>query len=130
MILRLTCPECKKDSYSASVEAFKPCPYCGLVFSAKYGPERRRVFRFKKEIPFVIRYGEEAINADTIDFSEKGLCAKIKGNFDFCAGETIKVNIGDCCVNAQITWVENKPELSSIVAGLEILNGGLNLMKL
>ncbi|MEW6571486.1 MAG: hypothetical protein AB1390_09975 [Nitrospirota bacterium] len=48
-MIRLICPSCRKDSYTACVESFRPCPYCGTSFSGKYGIEKRNEYRVKKK---------------------------------------------------------------------------------
>jgi ribosomal protein S27E len=36
-MIRLPCPDCKNDSWRASVEDYISCVYCGSVYSSKYG---------------------------------------------------------------------------------------------
>lgn len=125
MILRLTCPGCKKDSYSASVEAFKPCPYCGILFSGKYGTEKRKVRRLKKEIPFIFSYNGQHLEANTLDISEKGLSIKIFGKPSLPVGDIMELNVKDFIVKAQVMWVFNNPDTSMALTGLKILEGNL-----
>jgi len=72
-LIRLACPECKKDSYSASVETLRPCPYCGFCFSGKYGAEKRDAYSAQKEIPVTFSYKGQNLQARTVNFSENGL---------------------------------------------------------
>lgn len=125
MILRLTCPGCKKDSYSASVEAFKPCPYCGILFSGKYGTEKRKVRRLKKEVPFIFSYNGQYLEASTLDISEKGLSIKIFGKPSLPVGDIMELNVKDFLVKAQVMWVFNNPDTSMALTGLKILEGNL-----
>jgi hypothetical protein len=130
LILRLVCPECKKDSYSASVESFKPCPYCGILFSGKYGTERRDLNRDPKEIPITFSYNGQSLQASTLNFSENGLSLKIFGNTYLPVlpvGDIMELNIGDSLVKAQIVWVFNNPESTTAITGLKILDGNFKL---
>lgn len=126
MLLRLTCPECEKDSYSISVENFKPCPYCGILFSGKYGAEKRDEGRINKEIPFILPYKGQNLEASTINFSKKGLSIKIFGKPSLPVGDVIEFSIGNSLVKAQILWSFNASEVSIAVTGLKILEGSLN----
>lgn len=127
MILRLTCPGCSKDSFSASVDAFKPCPYCGLLFSGRHGTNRRSGFRMKREIPFVLSHGGQNHRASTMDISERGLSIKIFGNPSLPIGDILNIHVRDSSVKAQVIWVFINTENSTAVTGLKILDGRLNL---
>jgi hypothetical protein len=129
LILRLTCPECEKDSYSASAEAFKPCPYCGILFSGKYGSEKRKIVRMKKEIPVRFSYKGQKVEATTINFSDKGLSLKIFGTPSLPVGDIMELNIGDAAVRAQIMWFFDNPQTSTAVTGLKIVDENINLLQ-
>lgn len=126
MILRLTCPGCEKDSYSASAEAFKPCPYCGMLFSGRYGSEKRREVRIRKEIPVIFFYKGQKVEATTINFSDKGLSLKIFGTPSLPIGDIMEFNIGNYSVKAQVMWFFDNPLASTAVTGLKIVDGNLN----
>lgn len=70
-MIRLVCPSCKKDSYTASVEIFRPCPYCGIVFSGKYGCLKKEHLETNIGIHSFISHKQNVISANTHDFSEK-----------------------------------------------------------
>ncbi len=123
MILRLICPRCNKDCYSASAEIFKPCPYCGILFSGKYGVEKRKEYRIQKEMPLKLSYREQNFDAQTINFSEKGLCVKFSHDPRFPIGDTLDLNIEKAKIKAQLIWVVNKPEISEVIAGLKVIEG-------
>jgi hypothetical protein len=129
LILRLTCPGCNKDSYSASVETFKPCPYCGILFSGKYGNEKRREFRIKREIPFTFSYDGRFLEASTLDISERGLCIKIFGQPSLPVGDVMDISIKDRNVKAQVMWVSNNPDTSVAVTGLRVLDGNVKALQ-
>lgn len=120
-MIRLKCPKCFKDSYTAFVEDFKPCPYCGIPFSGKYGAEKRTEMRIKKEIPFVFSHNERNLNASTVDFSRSGLSIRISDKTSLPVGDVINLDIKDLNVKAQVMWVSNKPDPSITTAGFKML---------
>ncbi len=128
MILRLTCPGCNKDSYSASVETFKPCPYCGILFSGKFGTEQRRHFRINTEIPFVFSYKDRLLEASTINISDSGLCVRIFGRPSPPIGDVMDLSLRGSSVKTQVIWASNNPDTSVAVLGLKILDGNINLL--
>ena len=127
MLLRLTCPECHRDSYSSSVETSKPCPYCGIIFSGKYGRERRHEERTNKEIAFILAYKGQNLEASTINYSHEGMSIKIFGKATLPVGEIIELNIGNTVLKTQIAWFYSSPEMSLTVSGLKILEGSLSV---
>jgi hypothetical protein len=125
LILRLACPACRKDSYSVSAEAFRPCPYCGLLFSGRYGSERRRDDRVAMEMPLFFSYKGRRLIGSTLNFSGKGLSVKISGEPSLPVGDTVELSIGDSLLKAQILWAHDNPEAASWVTGLKILEGDI-----
>lgn len=123
LILRLTCPKCTKDSYSASVENFKPCPYCGLLFSGKYGSEKRAYPRLGKELTVQCIHQGQRFDALTADISDNGVCMKIFGYGALPVGDTIDFIMNETAVKAQVIWSANAKEIQSAVAGLRIIDG-------
>ena len=130
MILRLTCPGCSKDSYTPSAESFKPCPYCGLLFSGKYGTDKRSDVRQRKEIPFLFSYKGQNLRASTVNLSEGGLSVKIFGGPSLPVGDVMEFRLGDSEVKAQVLWAFDLRDPDVAVTGLKILDGKLNLLKL
>ena len=126
MILRLTCPKCYADSYSPSVETFSPCPYCGLLFSGKYGTEKRSEERIKDESAIIFSYKGQNLEAKVLDFSERGLHLKISGETSLTEGDIVNLAVGNRHVNAQVMWVssneESKDMTDSCCAGLKVLD--------
>jgi PilZ domain len=110
------------------VEKFKPCPYCGVLFSGKYGTEKRKQSRIKREIPFVIAYNGQNIEACTLDVSDNGICLKIFGSPSLPVGETIDFNVNDINVKAQVMWVTNNSKISSAITGLQIVDGTVSTL--
>jgi hypothetical protein len=127
LILRLTCPGCKKDSYSASVESYKPCPYCGILYSGKYGIEKRNEFRLQKDTPIVFSYRGKNLEARTQNFSETGVCLEVDGKSSLTVGDIMQISVGDSLLNARIIWVFHHPEKTSALTGLQLLNGNLKI---
>jgi len=119
-MLRLTCPKCRKDSYSADVESFRACPYCGFRFSGRYGAQKREEERIKQEIPVVFSYQGEHLKASTFDLSEKGLGIKIFGEPPVAIDDIIDLTIRDLQLRARVMWVRKLPDKSLV--GLRKLN--------
>jgi len=126
MILRLDCPLCNKDSYSAIADDFRPCPYCGVLFSGKYGLEKRNALRTKKEFPFVFAHKKQSLGASTINFSQDGLCVWISGGATLPVGEIVDLTIQNSSAKAQIRWIKTEPDSSFTMAGLQIVEGKLH----
>jgi len=127
LILRLTCPKCRKDSYTSSVEAFKPCPFCGIVFSGKHGTEQRGGYRIRKEIPFIFSYNGQFLEANTVDISDKGFSIRIFGQPVLPIGDIMNLSVKDSPIKAQVMWAYNDPVTSTAMTGLKILDGNLKL---
>lgn len=126
MIVRLTCPECRKNSYSASVEAFKPCPYCGILFSGKFGSEQRSDDRISREIPLLFSYNGKNLEASTLNVSSTGLSIKIFGQHAFPIGDTMELDVGNSRVKTEIMWTFSDPDSAVAVTGLKIIEGQIN----
>jgi len=126
VIVRLTCPECRKNSYSASVEAFKPCPYCGILFSGKFGSEKRSDDRITREIPLLFSYHGKNLEASTLNVSSTGLSIKIIGQHAFPVGDTMELDVGNSRVKTEIMWTFSDPDSAVAVTGLRIIEGHIN----
>ncbi len=116
-MLRITCPKCRKSSYTPDVESFYSCNYCGFRFSGKYGPDRRREARVGKVIPFVLSYQNQDFEASTLDFSEKGMGIKISGKPSIITGDVLDLAIGNLSLTAKVMWIIGLS--AGAVAGLE-----------
>jgi len=126
VIVRLTCPECRKNSYSASVEAFKPCPYCGILFSGQFGPEQRSYDRINREIPLLFSYNGKNLEAKTLNVSSTGLSIKIFGQHAFPIGDTMELEVGNSRLKTEIMWTFSDPDSAVAVTGLRIIEGRIN----
>lgn len=130
VILRLTCPTCRKDSYSVSAEAFKPCSYCGIQFSGRYGSERRVDNRLDRDIPLFFSYKGRQFKGSTLNLSGNGMSVKIFGQPAITVGDTVEFSIGDSPVRAQILWAYDNPVAATWVTGLKILEGDISSSRL
>jgi len=119
-MLRIPCPKCRKTSYTSDVESFRPCPYCGHIFSGKYGPDKRCETRIEQKIPFTLSYKGHEFEATTVDFSEKGLGIKIFAEAPIAMGDILNPTIEDLPILAKVVWVKNLPDQA--LAGLQRVN--------
>jgi hypothetical protein len=126
MILRIDCPICKKDSYSASVVDFRPCPYCGIAFSGKYGAEKRTALRIRKEIPFLFDHDNYQSDATTIDLSEDGVSVRISDSVLLPVGDVIVLRLKDSDLKAQVRWVNTEGNPPNTISGFKIVQGRLS----
>lgn len=127
VILRIDCPICKKDSYSASVVDFRPCPYCGVAFSGKYGVEKRNALRIRKEIPFLFDHNNYKSDATTIDLSENGISIRISDQVRLPVGDVIVLRLKGSDLKAQVKWVNNEGNPPNTTTGFKIIQGKLSL---
>ena len=130
MILRLTCPTCKKDSYSHSVEMFKPCPYCGIVFSGKYGIEKRNEYRIQKDMPVVFSREGAPLEADVLNCSRQGFCLKIAGSPGISAGDEVDCIISATNLKAEVKWYSTSHDNTHTFAGLHMRETNPDFQKL
>ena len=126
MIVRLTCPVCSRDAYNSSVEIFKPCPYCGILFSGKHGTNKRKEARSNREMPFTSSHNGHFFEGSTIDISEGGLCIKVDGRVSLSKGDVLLLSLNGSQVKAQIVWISNDPDTLNNCAGLKVLDGKLD----
>jgi len=119
-MVKYLCPKCGKNSYTTAEESFSPCPYCGFRFSGKYGSDRRHEERVREETAIVLACQGQHLDANTINFSQKGMGIKIGGEPPFLVGDTIDLSMSGLQIKAKVTWL-NKLSNKSLV-GLQRLN--------
>jgi len=119
-MLKLLCPNCRKNSYSSSENYFSLCPYCGVRFSGRYGSDRRHAERVKKETACILNCQGQNLEAESIDFSKEGLGIKIFAKTPVAVGETIELSTGDLQIKAKIMWVNELADKSLV--GLQRIN--------
>lgn len=125
-VIRLDCPSCKRDSYSASVEPFRPCPYCGAVYSGKYGAERRNEKRILKELPVAFSHVSAGVEAMTSDAAARGVGLKFSSTVRIPTGGEIKLYINNSPATVQVIWTRNNEDFS-VSAGCRIVSGSLGI---
>lgn len=113
------CPKCGQNSYSADEEYFSPCPYCGFKFSGKYGADRRHEERIKQETAIVLACQRWHLEANTIDFSQRGLGIKIIGESPLAVGNMVALSTGNLQIKAKVMWVNKLPD--KFIVGLQRL---------
>lgn len=119
-MIRFTCPKCYEDSYTATVDDFKPCPYCGCVFSGKYGIEKREEKRVKSKIPFFFQCDGLELQASTMDISDRGIGVEILNFPSIKQNDIIRIVVGGMEIKAVVIWIEKLSD--KILAGLKRLN--------
>jgi len=127
LIVRLTCPVCSRDAYNSSVEIFKPCPYCGILFSGMHGTNKRKELRARKDVVFTSSHDGQFFEGSTIDISEGGMCIKINGRVSLSKGDVLLLNLNGSRVKAQIVWISDDADTLNSCAGLKLLDGKLEL---
>ena len=113
-MLEHLCPTCGKISYSADDHRFSPCPYCGFRFSRKYGSDKRREERHRKEDIIVLNYQGHHIEAQSTDFSTEGMGIRVLGESPLSMGETVELSASDLHIKAKVMWVNKLPNMSLI----------------
>jgi hypothetical protein len=122
-MIRHDCPICLKYSYSDSADNFKPCPYCGVPFSGKYGREKRTEKRLRKEIPFLLLCNGKSIQAHTKDISNQGLGVSILDSTSLLSGDIVHLKIGKSYVMLEVVWIRTKGINALSSAGLKLRDG-------
>lgn len=128
-MIRLECPNCKKDSYTASVNVFRPCPYCGIKFSGKYGLEKRNNYRFEKKIPIIVLNGKK-YKAYSINLSETGIGIELPKKITIKKGDLINILIGPSIVKTKVIWISKDSEEKSLFAGLKMVDKTLTMISI
>jgi len=116
-MLRIACLKCRKTFYASDVEVFHPCPYCGFIFSGKYGPDKRREKRIPQKVPFVLSLHGRNFEGSTLDVSKKGVGIQIFGKPSISKGSVLNLPVGDPPVDGKVMWVKKLPDKS--LAGLQ-----------
>ena len=115
-MVRINCPYCGQHAYSAAVESFLPCNFCGKIFSGKHGPEKRKEPREKRQIPFYFLWKDRQVKAQTFDCSDQGLGIEVFGQMSLAVGKMLTFTLEDLPREGKVAWVSNLPQ--KVVAGL------------
>ena len=108
------------------MEAFKPCPYCGILFSGKYGSEKRSDYRINREIPLLFSYNGKNLEASTLNVSSTGLSIKMFGQHVLPVGDTMELDVGNSRVKTEVMWTFSDPDTAVAITGLRIIEGNIN----
>jgi predicted nucleic acid-binding Zn-ribbon protein len=108
------CPNCGKISYSAGEDYFSGCPYCGVRFSGKYGSDRRREERYKKQTTIVLNYQGQQLEAESTDFSKEGMGIVVRSKIPFSVGEAVELSTTDLNIKAKVMWMDKLPDKSLV----------------
>jgi len=117
-MLRINCPACGQQSYSASVESFISCNFCGKIFSGKHGPEKREKPREKRQIPFYLSWKGRPVKAQTFDCSEQGLGVEVFEQISLTVGKILTFFLEGLPQTGKVAWI--KPFPQKVVAGLNV----------
>ena len=98
-----------------------------IPFKVKYKYEKRKEVRRKKDIPFKLIYNHSKLNARTMNFSRRGLGAKIYEKFDLPIGNIISLRTKELEAKAEVIWVDRETDPSATIAGLRIIDRILQL---
>ena len=108
------------------MESFKPCPYCGILFSGRFGSEKRSDDRIRREIPLLFSYNGKNLEASTLNVSSTGLSIKMFGQHALPVGDTMELDVGNSRVKTEIMWTFSDPDSAVAVTGLRIIEGNIN----
>lgn len=89
--------------------------------------EKRSEARMNKQIPCVVICNKQKINAETFNCSENGIGITIPVKIPFAIGEKLNCRIQNSELKAELKWADQKSERSVTFAGLEIVDGKLNI---
>ena len=67
------------------------------------------------------------MKAETVNCSKNGIAIKISDKIDLPVGNTLKFKIKDNTLKGNVMWVDYKSDSSMTCAGLEIIDGKLNM---
>jgi hypothetical protein len=98
-----------------------------IFLSNHYEIEKRNEVRKTKEMPCVLICKKKNVKAETVNCSKNGMAIKISDNIKLPVGDMLKCRVKDIDLNAQVKWVDRKSDPSMTLAGLEIIDGKLNM---
>jgi hypothetical protein len=113
-MLKQLCQTCGKYCYSADENSFSQCPYCGIRFSARLGPDKRCEVRHKKEMTIVLNCGGREFEARSTDFSKCGTGVMIFGEIIPAVGETVQLSATAPYMKAKVMWINKLSDRSLV----------------
>ncbi|MBL7048482.1 MAG: PilZ domain-containing protein [Nitrospira sp.] len=111
-MIRLTCLQCKGDSYRLDVDSFGSCPYCGNIFSGSYGSDRRAGNRTASADSLKFIYNGKRHNASVLDISDTGMCLALHDDTYLAKNVLIDLIVDFKCMNARVIWTDITEGLS------------------
>ena len=108
---------------------FKPCPYCGILFSGKFGVEKRNEYRIRKEIPVSFSKEGKPLEADILNCSGKGFGLQIAGFPSISEGDEVDCTVGAANVKAEVKWFSASPDSAHSFAGLQMKDINPDILK-
>jgi predicted ABC-class ATPase len=98
-----------------------------IFLSDHYETERRNELRLTKEMPCTLICNKKNVKAETVNCSKKGIAIRVADKIPLPVGDTLKFRMKDNDLKAQVKWVDHKSDLTMTLAGLEIIDGKLDL---
>lgn len=98
-----------------------------IFLSNHYETEKRNEVRLSQEMPCTLICNNKKMKAETVNCSENGVAVKISDSVPFLIGDTLKFRMKKNDVKAQVKWVDCKADSAVTLAGLEMMNGKLDI---
>ena len=98
-----------------------------IFLSNHFEIEKRNEVRKTKEVPCILICNKKSVKAETVNCSKNGIAIKISDNIKLLVGNTLKFKIKDNALKGKVKWVDYKSDPSMTCAGLEIIDGKLNM---
>lgn len=118
-MLKIRCRRCGSESFTASPENIKRCPYCNFDLQTS-APVRRKEERVEIEKDCLILKGALKVNATATDISRKGVGIRVDGSTPLNIDDTIHVIIDDLDIDsaAKVVWVRRAAKDSGTETGI------------
>jgi predicted ABC-class ATPase len=98
-----------------------------IFLSDHYEAERRNEVRKSKEIPCTLICNKKNVKAESVNCSKQGIAIRVADKIPLPVGDTLKFRMKNCDMKAQVKWVDHKSDPSITLAGLEIIDGTLDM---
>ena len=98
-----------------------------IFLSNNFEIEKRNEVRKTKEVPCILICNKKSVKAETVNCSKNGIAIKISDNIKLPVGDTLKFKVKDNTLKGKVKWVDYKSDSSMTCAGLEIIDGKLNM---
>ena len=98
-----------------------------IFLSNNFEIEKRNEVRKTKEVPCILICNKKSVKAETVNCSKNGIAIKISDNIKLPVGNTLKFKMKDNTLKGKVKWVDYKSDSSMTCAGLEIIDGKLDM---